>query len=430
MDEMAASGLRLDSFYAAAPVCSPTRGSVLTGRHPNRFECFRWGNPLRPQEVTVAEVLGQHGWATGHFGKWHLGTVRGDSPLSPGGQGFQEWLSAPNFFELSPKLSHNGQPLQTKGEGSQVIVEAALKFVRQAIDRKQPFLAVIWFGSPHNPHIATEEDRKLYTDQTPALQHYYGEITAMDRSLGHLRSQLREMGIADNTLLWYTSDNGPQGPDNRRPGSAGGLRGRKGSLWEGGIRVPCLIEWPARITAPRRSSLPSGTVDILPTVLELAGLSAEQPAVPLDGQSLVPLLAGDVEAREKPLGFWVYPGRGIPMRSGEIVDALEKELAANSTPRTREELTPAERGEITRSYSLNEFPGHAAWIDGRYKLHSLPPAKNGTPRTLLYDLEADPAEKQNLATRDQERVQQMQQALRAWQQSVLRSANGEDYKKQ
>ncbi|MCA9115368.1 MAG: sulfatase-like hydrolase/transferase, partial [Planctomycetaceae bacterium] len=383
--------------------------------------------PLRPQEITVAEVLQQAGWATGHFGKWHLGTVRADSPLSPGQQGFDEWLSAPNFFELSPKLSHNGVPTQTTGEGSEVIVEAAVKFIRGAVEQKQPFLAVVWFGSPHNPHIATAEDRLAYTDQIPALQHYYGEITAMDRALGQLRTGLRELGVAENTLLWYTSDNGPQGPNDRRPGSAGGLRGRKGSLWEGGIRVPCLIEWPARVAKPRQSSIPAGTVDILPTVLEVAGLQAKQPDRPLDGTSLVPLLNGKMESRDKPLGFWVYPGRGIPMRSGEIVDALEEELADSSTPRTVDQLTPAERGEIPRTYSLDQFPGHAAWADGRFKLHQLPAGKGGDFRYLLYDLEADPAEQTNLVNREPERVRAMQQALRKWQVSVLQSANGEDY---
>src|SRR5690606_31531358 len=116
LDEMAANHLRFDRFYAAAPVCSPTRGSVLTGRHPNRFGCFRWGHTLRPQEVTVAEALQRAGYATGHFGKWHLGSVRADSPVSPGKSGFEEWFSSPNFFENDPLMCHNGKVVEAQGE--------------------------------------------------------------------------------------------------------------------------------------------------------------------------------------------------------------------------------------------------------------------------------------------------------------------------
>jgi len=107
-DAMAASALRFDRFYAAAPVCSPTRGSVMTGRHPNRFGCFKWGHTLRPQEITIAEALKTAGYVTGHFGKWHLGSVRKSSPVNPGASGFDEWFSAPNFFDNDPILSREG----------------------------------------------------------------------------------------------------------------------------------------------------------------------------------------------------------------------------------------------------------------------------------------------------------------------------------
>lgn len=250
-DQMAASGLRFDRFYAAAPVCSPTRGSVLTGRHPNRFGCFTWGYSLRPQEVTIAEALKRAGYRTGHFGKWHLGSVREDSPVSPGYSGFDEWFSSPNFYENDPWMSHNGKAVQTKGEGSMVTVKAVLDFVRSAVEADEPFLALVWFGSPHRPHEALDEDLQLYRDQPKELRHFLGEITAMDRAVGYLREQLRELGIAEDTLLWYTSDNGAL-PE----GSTGGLSGRKGNLREGGIRVPAILEWPARVPSPRATSVP------------------------------------------------------------------------------------------------------------------------------------------------------------------------------
>ncbi len=163
-DSMAKDGLRFDRFYAAAPVCSPTRGSVLTGRHPNRFGCFKWGNTLRPQEVTIAEALKTAGYTTGHFGKWHLGSVINGSPVTPGASGFDEWVSAPNFFDNDPILSDQGKAVAFKGESSEVTVDAALKFISKNAKEEKPFFAVVWFGSPHVPHIAAKEDFELYKD--------------------------------------------------------------------------------------------------------------------------------------------------------------------------------------------------------------------------------------------------------------------------
>jgi len=419
LDAMAASGLRLDRFYAAAPVCSPTRGSVLTGRHPNRFGCFSWGYPLRPQEITLAEALKGAGYTTGHFGKWHLGGVDAQSPVCPGAKGFDQWLSSPNFFDLNPRMSHKGRSIETKGEGSQVTVDAALEFIRAAVTRKQPFLAVVWFGSPHNPYAALDEDRAIYKDQPAAQQAYYAEITAMDRAVGSLRKELRKLGVADNTALWYTSDNGATGP-----GSTGGLSGRKGSLWEGGIRVPAIIEWPARIKSPRRTAVPCGTVDIYPTVLELAGASVpHQP--PLDGISLVPLLDGQLPTRSKPLGFWVYPRPGRPVRSEKILEELANEQAGG-TVAVKPGPAKQDEGAITERFSDEVLPGHAAWIDNQHKLHRIAD-KAGQARYTLFDLVQDPEEKTDLAEAQADRVLRMKSELDAWQKSVVRSLNGEDY---
>ena len=134
-------------------------------------------------------------------------------------------------------------------------MDAALEFIRSAVGRKRPFLAVVWFGSPHNPYAALDEDLALYKDLPDVQRRYLAEITAMDRALGKLRQELRRLGVAHNTLLWYTSDNGAMGP-----GSTGGLSGRKGTLWEGGIRVPAIIEWPARIQSPSQTAAPCATV--------------------------------------------------------------------------------------------------------------------------------------------------------------------------
>lgn len=418
-DEMASSGLRFDRFYAAAPVCSPTRGSVMTGRHPGRFRCFSWGHPLLPQEITVAEALKTTGYVTGHFGKWHLGSVRADSPVSPGNSGFDEWLSAPNFFENDPWLSDKGTAVKTSGEGSKVTVDAALEFIRQAVENEQPFLAVVWFGSPHAPHEATEEDLQLYQDQPEEMQHFLGEITAMDRAMGHLRSELRALGIVDNTLLWYTSDNGaiPRG-------STGGLTGKKGDIWEGGIRVPAIIEWPDRIPFPRVTAIPAATFDIYPTLLEIADVVMEnQP--PLDGISLLSLLDGEVEARSQPMGFWNYPSAGARTPSTQLLEELAQEQVAG-TVLPASEKTTFRSGVINPAYSGVDLPGHAAWIEDDFKFHRIAD-EAGNIKYSLFELAGDPEEQIDLIAQEPERAKRMQSELESWQRSVLRSINGEDY---
>ena len=217
LDTMAAEGLRLDRFYAGHPSCSPTRGSLLTGRHPNRYGTFTPNWSMRPEEITIAHVLGEAGYATGHFGKWHVGPVKADSPTSPGAMGFDEWVSHDNFFELNPMLSLNGAPpTQFEGEGSAIIIDETIRFIEKSKQSGKPFLAVVWFGSPHEPYSGLDEDLALYDDlpkqyaeamvtltsmedglptERPlrdVLRERYAEITAMDRSIGTLRTYLEE----------------------------------------------------------------------------------------------------------------------------------------------------------------------------------------------------------------------------------------------
>lgn len=418
LDEMAASGLRFDRFYAAAPVCSPSRCSVLTGRHPNRFGCFTWGYALRAEEVTIAETLRDAGYRTGHFGKWHVGPVRAESPVSPGNSGFDEWLSSPNFYDLNPWMSRNGEAVKTQGEGSMVIVNAAAKFIRSAVQAKQPFLAVIWFGSPHAPHEALEEDLARYEDQPEQVGRFLSEISAMDRAMGYLRRHLRELGVTENTLLWYTSDNGAL-----PVGSTGGLEGGKGDLWEGGIRVPGIIEWPSRITTPRTTDIPASTVDMYPTVLDVAGVEVPRERS-LDGISLVPLIDGEMARRPKPLGFWVYPAQGRAVRSSELLQELAEEQRTGQPVRAGARL-PFETGTLAKGHSADDLPGHAAWIDGDYKLHRMPDGEGF--RFALFNLTIDPAETHDLVEQATSRASAMKAQLEAWQTSVTRSLNGDDY---
>jgi len=382
LDEMAAKGIRFNRFYAAAPVCSPTRGSVLTGRHPNRFGCFTYGKPIRLEERTIAQALRGAGYATGHFGKWHLNgrsgagvAVLADDPLHPGRVGFDEWVSASNFYDLNPSLGRNGKAETFTGDGSDIAVEETLKFARRAVGDKKPFLAVVWFGNPHSPHRALAEDKAAYAELPEKEQNYYGELRGVDRSVGRLRAELRAMGAGENTLLWFCSDNGGQ----FGPTSTGGLRGAKGSLWEGGVRVPGILEWPARVRKPFATDVPASTLDIYPTIAEILGL--KMPERPIDGTSLIPLIDGKMEQRPKLMPFWVHG------------------------------------------------TGHMAVIDNAYKLHKVPGTKKepGAPRFELYDLIQDPRETRDLAAEKPDVVARLKSALDEWQKSVENSLAGKDY---
>jgi hypothetical protein len=434
LDKMAATGLRLDRFYAASPVCTPTRASVMTGRHANRSGAFSWNWSIRPQEVTIAQILKDAGYRTAHFGKWHIGAVKKDSPLSPAKMGFDEYLSHDNFYEMNPVLSRNGNPPERlEGEGSAVVVSEALKFARKVHGEEKPFFIVIWFGSPHDPYSGLKRDTELYEYLGPPIGHRFAEITAMDRAVGAFRSGLDELKARENTLLWFNSDNGIT--HEGIPGEQmkdlvnGGLRGKKGQLYEGGLMVPCIIEWPNVIKSPRSSSIASVTSDILPTILDLLGLRHPYPDRPLDGVSLKRLIVdGSMPHRPSPIGSWKYHNK--PERSGEpwIADqSVNRMITLTTRQRARQD-----KGEYSEpDYFLNfkhpkirrNITDSAVWIDNRFKLVV---EKKGR-KLELYDLIEDRTESQDIASLHPEVVRRMKKDLEDWQLSAENSLTGADY---
>lgn len=450
LDEMAAVGLRLDRFFAAAPVCSPTRGSVMTGRHPNRYGTFSANWSIRPEEITIAQILSDAGYACGHFGKWHLGPVKKGSPTNPGAMGFEEWLSHDNFFEMDPCLSRNGEPPEEhKGESSKIIVDAANRFISKARSQGRPFFAVIWFGSPHEPYSGLEGDLEDYSDlpahladQTAritsmetgqpgefplneVLQARFAEITAMDRAMGLLREHLASEGVREDTLLWYCSDNGaPAASRFESP-----MRADKGQVYEGGVRVPGLIEWPRRIAEPRSSAVHGVTSDILPTLCEIT--TQPLPDRPLDGVSLVPVIDGTMQARTSPICFWRYAGE-MPEDAEPYIDP---EMQKGTTP-----LVKMMDGRFTRHFRNMHYPqireddfgGSRAILDSQYKL-VVDGVRRGASETAdsptkeLFDIRQDPAESNDLASAEPEVVERLEGELSKWQQSVLNSLTGADY---
>ena len=418
LDAMAKGGMKLNRFYAAAPVCSPTRGSCITGRHPFRYGIsFANSGHMKPQELTLAELLKKQGYTTGHFGKWHLGTLtKTVQDANRGGLGGVKQFSPPqaNGFDVCfsteskvptwdplfrpkgnnsktwwdpvPEASdanaygtaywnEHGESIteNTRGANSRVIMDRAIPFIQKATKARQPFFSIIWFHTPHLPLVAGPKFMTMYKDHPKYAQHYYGCITAMDEQVGRLRGELRKLGAAENTLLFFCSDNGPEGETGKAPGSAGHLSGRKRSLLEGGIRVPGLVEWPARIKPGRITNIPCVTSDYLPTILALLDV---EPITnrPIDGISLVRLFDGKLAKRGRPIGF--------------------------------------------------ESKGQTAWIGDRYKLYSSGKAKGGPQ---LFDLIADPSEKQDLAKREPGLAKRLARELAVWRESCRASATGRDY---
>lgn len=442
LDDMAKNGLRFDRFYSASPLCSPTRGSVMTGRHPNRYGTFGAGFSIRPEEITIAHVLREAGYACGHFGKWHLGPVKADSPTNPGAMGFETWLSHDNFFELNPRLSRNGAPPEMhRGESSEILVDEALKFIARARASRRPFFVVIWFGSPHEPYQALQDDLELYADlpdspgtrqvrltstetgrpierlQRDVLRERFAEITAMDRAIGTLRTELQNRGLRDNTLLWYCGDNGtPKEADVGGP-----FRGHKSKIYNGGLRVPAVIEWPARIRSGRSTSMNTVTSDILPTLAALTGQALHNR--PLDGIDLSSLLEGGLQERTTPIYFW----HSRPKANGKPY--LDPGLQQGTSPMIKLDAD----GLPTRKFfnfihpgiEEHDFNGPRAVLDGRYKLVIDGDIKRSRE---LFDVQQDPAEATNIIDRKRELAARLERDLRAWQQSVLESLMGRDYR--
>ena len=419
LDQMAKNGVVFNRFYASAPVCSPTRASVLTGRHPFRTNVPNHGHYMRPDEQTIAEQLGEAGYVTGHFGKWHIGSVQPNSPTSPGGAGFDEWLSGLNFFDNDPYLSRNGKYLQIKGAGTMISMDATLDFLSKHKDGDKPMFTVTWFPSPHNPHPEIPQGMKnaatLYKNEKTKLPGYFREITLLDQQIGRLREHLRKLGIEKNTLFLYCSDNGGLVAE-----SSGG-RAKKGSIYEGGLRVPSVLQWPARFSA-KQIDVPAFSSDLYPTLLSVAGIKQPVDQPLLDGVDLLPVLEGKKRSRPA-MGFWHGFRNGQGTWSDRIIKALlEADKAGKPNPHPERILKNVKEFP---TFDMSDLEGHAAWNDWPWKLHRI--EKKDKVIYELYDLTKDPMETSDLREKEPARVSKMKASLENWQRSVLNSWAGKDY---
>lgn len=414
LDALAAQGMTFTRFYAAAPVCSPTRASVLTGRHPLRMGIENPNHGRFPdEEITLAEIAQSLGYATGHFGKWHLGTLTttvGDSNRgAPGNTAdysppwqhgydavFATEAKVPTYdpmqdpgnpgelygtaYWVGPDAAVPAADPSLAGDDSRVIVDRVIPFVERAAARGTPFFATVWLHSPHEPLVRNPNDRDWADpgELDEAERAYAASMSGLDTQVGRLWAALEQLGVSGNTLFAFASDNGPS---PHYTGSSGGLRGFKQDLYEGGVRVPAFFVWPGVIPAGARSDAPAVTSDYLPTLLEIWG--AETPARPLDGRSLLPQL------------------RQEPPAARQIAFAFTLWNAERDRP----------------------LPQRMALLEDPWKLISQDYGENWE----LYDLAADAAEANDIAAAHPVIVSRLREDWLAWFAGTQRSRAGADY---
>jgi arylsulfatase A len=317
LDRLAADGVKLTHCYSAAPVCSPSRAGLLTGRVPNRLGIRDWipagsGIFLRPGEVTIAQQLQKAGYRTCHAGKWHLNSKTDGSERTPGEAGFDHWLYTQNNAapsHLNPtNFVRNGKPAgRLEGPSSHLVVAEAIGFLEA--NKGQPFFLNLWFHESHEPVAAAAEFLELYPRvDNPDRRHYYGDVSQMDAAVGKLLKYLDDHGLRDSTFVFFSSDNGPETlrrypGANRSYGSPGPLRGMKLHVTEAGYRVPGIVRWPGHARAGTVCTEPVCHVDLLPTVCAVA--AAGLPGHPGDGADITPIFEGKSVKRPHPL-YWQY----------------------------------------------------------------------------------------------------------------------------
>jgi arylsulfatase A-like enzyme len=376
LDRLRTQSVELEHFHVS-PICSPTRSSLLTGRHHARLHVLNTSDSLEVMhgaETTLAEALKPAGYVTGCFGKWHNGS---NHPSTARGQGFDEFFGFsggffPNYFDAH--LEHNGVSKPTKGFITDVLADAAMEFIER--HKGKPFFCYVPFNACHSPMQAPQDLFEKYRGLgfEPKDAAVYAMVENLDRNVGRMLQKLEQAGLSKNTIVLFTTDNGPNTARYN-----GGMRGGKGSVFEGGLRVPCFIRWPDKLRAGSRLTEITQHVDVLPTLLDLAAVSLPK-RQPLDGLSLVPLLKGEAFGWPQRTLFDIT-GRG------------------------------GKNGEIIREYPGTARTSTHRWVhDGQ--------------QAMLFDLRDDPGEKNNLAARQPTLAAQMEKAYLEWFHEVTSQTGG------
>lgn len=373
LDRLAKEGTVFRRFYTAAVVCAPSRAALLSGKYGIHTGACANSDPLPAEEVTIAETLKAHGYATGLFGKWHLGTKDGQHPLDQGFDEFFGFLSAKHAWEKFPKELVDGREMKpSEGYADTLFTDRGLDF----IDRKkdQPFFLYLPYVASHArveaPAKEIEKHKGKFPERDaakPLNATYAAEITQLDEEVGRVVAKLRELKLDENTLVVFTSDHGATFEVLAR-GTAYDLdsnfpfRGQKRTLWEGGIRVPAIAWFPGKVKANVESEHPTHMTDLFPTLLAATGAAIDE-STKVDGHNQFDVWSGNATAPQRTL-FWEWRSDGNVQ-------------------------TAAMRGDM--------------------KL-----VVTGTNKPELFDVAKDPAERRSCAATEKETFQQLQKELDAW----------------
>ena len=403
IDQLAKEGVRFTEFYSGCAVCSPSRATLLTGRHHIRTGVYSWisdeaqNSHLLLRERTIAEILKDRGYSTAHIGKWHLGLpTKNRSKPTPSHHGFDYWFTTWNNASPSHKnpnnFIRNGEAVgPLEGYSCQLVADEAIDWLDHHRHPKAPFFLNIWFHEPHAPIAAPDKIVSIYGKLKDKAAIYSGTIDNTDRAIHRVVEKLKAMGVRENTLIIYASDNGSYRDDR-----VGNLRGKKGSNWDGGIRVPGIFSWPGVIKQNRAVKEPAGLVDILPTLCGLLNLEVPKDRM-IDGSDLSTLLQGEANKfrRHQPLFWHLQKSRPIvAMRDGDF------SLVANPDY------------EISQSNMFQE-----SWI---------PIIKTGGYKDFqLFDLSKDPGQIENIASENPELLNKLKAKLLKMNQSIM--ADGVDW---
>ena len=394
LDRLAQQGSRFTNFHVAQAVCSASRAALLTGCYPNRIGLHGALGPnaqhgIHTAETTLAELLKAAGYATGMAGKWHLGHHKQFLPVH---HGFDEYLGLPysnDMWPYHPEAKKGTYPPLPMVDGDRVIdadvtpeeqtqlttgyTERAVEFIRRHKDR--PFFFYLAHSMPHVPLYVSDKHRGK------TEQGLYGDVIAeIDWSVGQVLAALDEHGVAENTLVIFTTDNGPWLSYGNHAGSAGPLREGKGTAWEGGTRVPCIMRWPGRIPAGTTNDSMLMTIDLLPTIARIVG--AKLPSTKIDGHDVWPLIAGEPVKKDSRRAYYTY--------------FADNQLQAITTADGRWKLI------LPHTYrTLAGRPGGKEGIPAKYEQRRIEEAQ-------LYDLQRDIGETTDVAAKHPEVVAQLQ----------------------
>ena len=403
IDQLAKEGVRFTDFYSGCAVCSPSRATLLTGRHHIRTGVYSWihdegqNSHLLLRERTIAEILKDRGYSTAHVGKWHLGLpTKNRSKPTPSHHGFDYWFTTWNNASPSHKnpnnFIRNGQAVgPLEGYSCQLVADEAIDWLDNHRHPKAPFFLNLWFHEPHAPIAAPDEIVSIYGELKDKAAIYSGTIDNTDRAISRVVEKLQTMGVRENTLIIYASDNGSYRDDR-----VGNLRGKKGSNWDGGIRVPGIFSWPAVIPKNRVEKQPAGLVDVLPTLCGLLNLELPQDRM-IDGSDLSPLLRGKPDSfkRHQPMFWHLQKSRPIvAMRDGD--------------------------------FSLVANPDYEIPTTNMFQERWIPKVKDGGYKDFqLFDLSNDPGQMENIASEKPELLKKLKAKLLEINQSIM--ADGTDW---